>query len=356
MGTGEPHQYPPAEAKVQSSLFSANDHAPLTPPGDRCDGEMRPAPGVLDWGWVVAALIESYTPRGAHGTAWLRVAPEVRRIVRLAEPNSVYSVGQLMHAAARLALYADGLGMQPAARLWLTREMIEAFIAGGCPNTAESTRANYRGRLLRLRAVVLGPDLASGAPARLSGSHASRPYGLAERSALWACANAQPTPVLRSGMKTLMALGLGCGLDSPEAVLVHACDVRRPRPGGPVLLHVSGARERSVVCRHRFERVLEHAAAALEPDQFLFRPDAAARGKNTVTNFLSRARLQPDAPRLSMGRARASWIVDLVDERIPLTALVAAAGVESLHALSRLMPYFTPADPALAEQSLRGHG
>lgn len=129
----------------------------------------------------------------------------------------------------------------------------------------------------------------------------------------------------------------------------------RPRASGAVLLHVPGTRERTVVCRHRWERVLEHAAEALEPGQFLFRPDALSRGKNTVTNFLARTRSQPDVPRLSMGRARASWIIDLVDERIPLTALVAAAGVESLHALSRLMPYFTPVGPDLAEQSLRGH-
>lgn len=120
-------------------------------------------------------------PWGPDGCAW---PPEVRRIVRLAEPRTTYSVGQLMHAAARLALYADALGMQPTAQTWLTREMIESFIAAGCQNAAPATRGNYRSRLLRLRALVLGPDLASGTAARLSGSRSSRPYNPDERSEL----------------------------------------------------------------------------------------------------------------------------------------------------------------------------
>jgi hypothetical protein len=43
-----------------------------------------------------------------------------------------------------------------------------------------------------------------------------------------------------------------------------------------------------------------------------------------------------------------------VDANVPLTTLVAAAGVDSLHAFSRLMPYFSSATADAAAKALRG--
>jgi hypothetical protein len=82
-----------------------------------------------------------------------------------------------------------------------------------------------------------------------------------------------------------------------------------------------------------------------------FAPNAHARAKNTVVNFLSRATPGLTAPPLVMGRARSSWVVDLADAHVPITALVAAAGVDSLHALSRLMPHL-----GIAGKQLVGSG
>lgn len=236
----------------------------------------------------------------------------------------------------------------------LAGEMIEAFIASGCPRAAESTRGNYRSRLLRLRALVLGPDLSSGDRQRLAGSHAQAPYTGAQLGQLWESAGAQPTPALRTGLKTLMALGLGCGLDTPEAHLVRARHVHQDPGTGATLVSVPGDRARITVCRYAWERILLEAATALDPDCFLVRPGAQTRGKNTVANFLARAHTPPGSLRLSMGRARATWIVELVDANVPLTTLIAAAGVDTLHALSRLMPYFAPTDPGTARLLLRG--
>jgi hypothetical protein len=201
---------------------------------------------------------------------------------------------------------------------------------------------------------VLGPDLSSGDRQRLAGSHARAPYTAPQLGRLWEWAGAQPTPALRTGLKTLMALGLGCGLDTPEAQLVRARHVYQDRDTGATLVAVPGARARVTVCRYTWERVLRGAAAALDPGRFLVRPEAQTRGKNTVANFLARAHTPLGAPRLSMGRARSTWIVELVDANIPLTTLIAAAGVDTLHGLSRLMPYFAPADPDIARQLLRG--
>jgi hypothetical protein len=55
-----------------------------------------------------------------------------------------------------------------------------------------------------------------------------------------------------------------------------------------------------------------------------------------------------------MARLRATWLVELLETDVPISAIVANAGVDSLHALSRLMPYVTPADPSRAAEALRG--
>lgn len=170
---------------------------------------------------------------------------------------------------------------------------------------------------------------------------------------LWLWASGQPTQALRHGAKVLMALGLGCGLDSPEAVHVRAHDVHRTSTG--VEVDVRGACKRTVTCRRPWEGVLLQAAVEVEPGNYLFRP-GAERGKNLVTNFLARTRRSPTAPTLSMGRARSTWIVELVDANVRLTSLVAAAGVDSLHAFSRLLPYFKVSPAHEAAKALRGDG
>ena len=308
---------------------------------------------MLDWRKTLDLHIDAYRPLRA-GAAWDRVAPEVRRAVRAALPGTTYTATQLLGSLARLALFADARGHPAEARIWLSREVIESFIAVGTPTVAESTKANYRARLLRLREAVIGPDLASGATARLSGSHASAPYGAAERTELWSQACGQPTPALRIGYKTLMALGFGCGLDSNEIVPLRTHDVRVTGNDGPVVVNVRGRRARLVVCRRAWERVLADIAGHAQAGAWLFRPEADARAKNTVTNFLARTRASADGPRLVMARARASWIVEHIDGNTPLTALVAASGVDTLHAFSRFMQYVTPLVADEARDALRG--
>jgi hypothetical protein len=81
--------------------------------------------------------------------------------------------------------------------------------------------------------------------------------------------------------------------------------------------------------------VLAAAAERLETPgtaRYLFRPNFHSRGKNAVPNFLSRTKPSCGVPRLSMARLRATWLVDLFDSSVPVTVIVAAAGVTTLTA------------------------
>src|SRR5690606_21027373 len=160
----------------------------------------------------------------------------------------------------QLALFCDGEGLPAKAEVWLSREAIERFIAVGCPQVGESTRGNYRTRLLRLREIVLGSECRTGKPAKLSASVANSPCSRTELADLWGWASGQPTEELRWGCKTLMALGLGVGLDSPEVIPLRIHDVRRTSGGkGPVVVATRGTRKREILCRRPWENVLAAA-------------------------------------------------------------------------------------------------
>ncbi|MEW2518631.1 hypothetical protein [Actinacidiphila alni] len=189
----------------------------------------------------------------------------MRRIVSIADPITPYNAGELLSVLTRLALFCDSEGLPALDKVWLSREVIERFIAVGCPQVGPGSRANYRSRLLRLREAVIGGECATGRPAQLSASDPQRPYSRTELADLWGWATGQPTEELRWGCKTLMALGLGCGLDTPEIIPVRAHDVRRPQsPNGPVVLVTRGPRAREILCRRPWEGVLVAAAERLD--------------------------------------------------------------------------------------------
>ncbi|MFF7601073.1 hypothetical protein [Streptomyces mirabilis] len=301
--------------------------------------------------------IDSYSPAGSPA-GWSRVGDEVRRVVRRADPVLPYKARELLSALAQLALFCNGEGLPGTAEVWLSREAIERFIAVGCPNVGESTRGNYRTRLLRLREVVLGGECRTGKPARLSASFPNRPYSRTELADLWGWAGGQPTEELRWGCKTLLALGLGVGLDSPEVIPLRVHDVRAAASGkGPVVVATRGSRKRDILCRRPWEGVLASAVDRLATPgvaQYLFRPNCHSRGTNTVTNFLARSQPSPNAPRLVTGRLRSNWLVELFEERLPITVIVAAAGVDTLHGLSRILPFLPAVTAEEAARLLRG--
>ncbi|WP_435238806.1 hypothetical protein [Streptomyces sp. YPW6] len=294
--------------------------------------------------------IAQYRPSN-RPPAWERVANEVRTTVAQATPTTTHRARDLLTALTRIAVYADQQGHPADARLWLAPAMVERFTAAGCPEVTEATRANYRACLTALRTAVLGPDLPGGRPVPLSASDPSQPFSPNDKAGLWAWAGGQPTAELRRGLRLLLALGLGCGLDTTEIIPLRGPDVRVLKDGSCVLA-VRGTRARLIICSRPFERTLAEAARHADTS-YLFRPASFARGPNTVTDLVYRASRDPRVPRLVMGRCRATWLVERMNVPIPLPVLLAAAGLDSLHALSRLLPYLKGISAEQAHTTLR---
>jgi len=101
--------------------------------------------------------------------------------------------------------------------------------------------------------------------------------------------------------------------------------------------------------------VLANEAARFDGQvAYLFRPRLTRPDKNAVTNFLARAHDAPRTPPLKMARLRITWLLGLIDTYVPVDSLLEASGVQTLHGLSRVMPYARGTDPAQAREMLRG--
>lgn len=329
--------------------------------------------------------IASYEPTRNH-PEWPRVAPGVRSTVAAAEPPTSHKVSALMTALTHLALFVEtektrraeqaneaqrshaarqsltrGHGTQIMARRekpdpteWLSIETIERFLTFGLPGMTSATRDSYRRRLMRLRATQVSINPVTGKPIKLSESDTNRPYTKAEQKELWYWAHNQPTAHREVACKVLLCLGFGCGLDSAEICQVRAHDVR-VAGNGAVVVHVRGPRQRIVQCRRAWESHLAERAGALSGEAaWLFLPTAGRRDTSLVSSLVSRARKSPEAPALRSRRMRTTWLVDLIESRVALTTIVAAAGIDSLDALSPVLPFIASAEAADAERQLRG--
>ncbi|OIK23386.1 hypothetical protein [Streptomyces malaysiense] len=284
-----------------------------------------------------------------------RIGADCRRAVTRARPATPKQARDWLGALAHAAAHADACGRPTKAEQLLTPEAIEWYLATGCLHLDQSSRSNRRCRLNHLRRALLGPDLITGRPAAYSGSDPSRPYTRSEQAQLYASARSQPTDELRYGLLTLLALGLGCGLDSPEVIPLRTHDVREA-PNGAVGVAVRGPRARVVLCRTAWAAVLTEATAwASRPGQarYLFRPASHARGTNTVTNFLARTKKPPGSPSLVIGRTRATWLVDAIEARMHLPTLMAAAGLTTLRSIDRVLPHVRNLTPDQASAVLK---
>ncbi|MCE7005053.1 hypothetical protein LWC34_19795 [Kibdelosporangium philippinense] len=290
--------------------------------------------------------IATYVPRDAP-PAWDRVAAGVRSLVSQASPGVPYETAELMSVLARLAMFCDGHGITSAAE-WLEPTTIDWFLDLGCTAVSSHTRATYRAKLRRLTEAIHGVDGAK--PIALSATDTSRPYTTRELAGLWSWARGQPTSALRAGCTQLLALSLGCGLAADEVIALRAGCVRTVS-NGVVVVEVIGRRARLVVCRQRWEAVLAELASAAGSG-FFFRPNAI-RAKNLVSNFLARAHRGPTTPPVKLSRLRDTWIVEHLTAGTPLPVLVAAAGLDGLSSLDRLLPHLPSVGADRAEKHLR---
>ncbi|MFD8411714.1 hypothetical protein ACFV2Q_08105 [Streptomyces sp. NPDC059650] len=299
-----------------------------------------------------SAKITRYRPK--HATAvWADVAPMVRSVVAAVVTAVPYDVERLLHVTGRLALWAEAAGLERNPNEWLRNEVIDAFVLSRAGDIKGSSVRTYRTWLLRVRDALAWSERGEAAPARMHAETSPhQPYSRAELAGLrhWAMhlPRQQKTDAL-----ALLGLGAGFGLTPREIAACRGQDLRRQRPGGP-LMHTSVNRLVPLVARAAWDGVLGELADHTGSG-YLFRPHRTTEySKNLIGSWPLNHRPPDGLPLVSAGRARATWIVELMTARIDHHLIAQAAGLASAASLARWQHHVPPLDHATAARLLRG--
>lgn len=269
-----------------------------------------------------------------------------RDVVAAAAPGGQERAKNLLWAAAKLAGYAIGLGLDPVPEVLLHPSVIERFArcAPGLSGVARRTlRTNLRFIARRVVPALYPQDVA------LPREQAKQPYNAAEIAGFLALADAQPAASRRMRAAGLVCLGAGAGLIRGDLRAVHGTDVIC-RSGG-VIVAVRGARPRVVPVLSRYHDRLLAAArfAGIAPVC-----GGADPGRRNITTPLTRS-LSGGAglPRLDTSRLRATWLAE-VAELLGLATFMHAAGITCSQRLGDLLATLDPASEAGAVKLLGG--
>jgi len=199
----------------------------------------------------------------------------------------------------------------------------------GLRGRAAPARGTYRSVLYALAGEVHGP--ASGRVTPFAGAKAPPPYSRDERAGLVSMAGAQRgAAVLGAGDGVVRNRGRAAARRAGRAA-------RRPHRAGR--RHRGDARGRPGAPRRNGRRPLRPAPGGPGPHcrgRVRVPPGLADRGyKNFVSSFAARLAADPAAPRLSMGRCRATFICDHLAAGTPLDELLASTGIREAESLAR---------------------
>ena len=233
--------------------------------------------------------------------------------------------------ARGLSRFAEARGVPAGWEFWLDYDVIEAFCVAGLAGAASSTRATYRSVLYRLAAIEHGDP--GQRPTPFPGAEAPPPYSPAERAELAAVAAAQRDPARRFSALALVVFGIGAGLRPGELVALRGADVTRH--GRQVVVQVRGAAARAVPVTADYARRAGELARRAGSD-FVFCPGPADRSyKNFITSFTRRLAADPAAARLSLNRARSTFICHHLAAGTPAPVLLAITGIAEAGSLAR---------------------
>jgi integrase len=227
--------------------------------------------------------------------------------------------------------FAEARGVPAGWESVLDYDVIEGFCVAGLAGRASSTRGTYRSALYRLAIIANGPP--GQRPTPFPGAKAPPPYPAAERAELAAVAAAQRDPAKRASALALVVFGIGAGLRPGELVALRGSDVTRR--GRQVVAGVSGPAARAVPVTADYARRAWELARGAGSD-FVFCPGPADRGyKNFITSFTRRLVAGPAAPRLSLNRARSTFICGHLAAGTPVGLLLAITGITEAGSLAR---------------------
>ena len=291
-----------------------------------------------------ADLVAGYILRWRPSSVPPPAAAFARDVIAATAPGGQERAKNLLWAAARLADYAIGLGLDPVPEVLLHPSVIERFArcAPGLSGVARRTlRTNLRFIARRVVPALYPQDAA------LPRERAKQPYSPAEIAGYLALADAQPAASRRMRTAGLVCLGAGGGLIRGDLRAVRGTDVIC-RSGG-VIVAVRGARPRAVPALSRYHGRLLAAARFAGTTPVCGGADPARR--NITTPLARSLSGGTGLPRLEGSRLRATWLAEAA-ELLGLATFMHAAGISCSQRLGDLVAGLQPGSEADAVRLL----
>jgi integrase len=294
----------------------------------------------------VGAAILAYTPRIPSGE-WRQVRDVTRDFVAAAEPVSVLSARQLMWIVTRYALWAqthtgastisvDVLADLDASRRYVTTKLTSS------KSTVETRRSTLDAAI---RTICDGRLPTAGYRT------GAAPYTRGEEQRLTLLARHQKTSLRQARLGIIIALGAGAGLNSAEIrrIAPHDITVQESHGFSFLQVKVGGTRPRTVPLRDTYRSLLTDSLNLHDSNGFTRHdPIMGNPDNNNAISMLCERCKTADGPQanVSVNRLRATWLLAVANSRIPLTALLAAAGLKSARPIADLIPFMEESDPA----------
>jgi hypothetical protein len=294
-------------------------------------------------GAAIERVLEQWRPR----TVGPSVASFTTGVVRTAAPKSPARAKALVFATAKLAAFAESVGLELTPAVVLHPAVIERFIV-----TTERTLTGATRRTLRSNLRFVAARVAPGAMSSvgLARERAKPAYSAAEVEGYLARAAAQPTASRRRRATGLICLGAGAGLTGADLRAVRGDDVVACHDGVVVDVR-GGAHPRHVPVRARFCDLLVESARSAGPGLVTggVNPDR----RNITDRLVASLSGGGGLPRFEVVRLRSTWLRACA-ESIGLRAFMDAAGVTCSQRLGDIVASLEPVDEARSVALLGG--
>jgi hypothetical protein len=290
-------------------------------------------------------------PRHVSDAAWLAIETVTGRILEILKAPSAAHTKYRSHLAAFGAwAFSQGIASEPESLLEL--DLIERYIQVGMPGAAEGTRATRRAILRRI-ARRASPSLSQlPEPEPIAYRKVRPPYLTHEVGGYLRLIPTQPTTGRRQTLSAVLALGLGCGLDSRDMGWVRGADVDSDEQAAVHVTVSAGSRPRTVTCLRDYSELLLDLATA-RGDQLLIGGQKLGR-HNVTSTALARLVIDEHLPRLVVARLRSTWLAEHLRRGTPLPVLMPAAGLKSMRSLEDLLEFLPDPVPEVSTEWLQG--
>lgn len=306
----------------------------------------------------IGDLIDNYCPRALTTSEFAPQRQVTTQFVAASAPASLRNARRLLsYTYGYVSWLSTHAVANPTVADLCDLALLDRYVTHGLANLSEGTRSTQRSTLASAIRVILGGGRR---PRPMSYRGGSAPYSPAEEQAMILLARHQPTARRRARLSAVVALGAGAGLDSSDMRAVCPSDIAVIDADGTEIIEIrvrSGKRPRTVVLRNMYRQLLDdslqwHAEAGRDRDETLL---GAENDRSVASRVVSDSLTATGQPvDIEAVRLRATWLLAVMNARVPLTAILQAAGLKSARPIADLIPYLPEPDPAEYARAIAG--